>query len=185
MENPMRARIRERLDALGINEYEAATRAGFQRSYLYEFLTGKKDSIRIQNLEKIAKALDTTVEFLNGKAEAAIAGTSLPLSGICEHDAWRTSPAVPVGTVAVPPDARYPIGAQTAWLVRGDHFAPLGIPDGAIVIAVRGVKPRPGDYALVRRKDGQKTEISIAPADANLGKKDVVIGIITSALKIF
>ena len=55
----------------------------------------------------------------------------------------------------ITPDRRFPLSAQHAYIVRGEHAAPLGVHDGDVLVAVAGAPWREGDVVLVRRtRDG-------------------------------
>lgn len=159
MENFLRTRVQARLDALGLNPFEAARRAGGERTFLNDILIGKKDTIRRAAIPRVADALDCDPEYLLGaqdvprrapspspgnpgnKPEKAPQG--IRLVGIAEAGTWRlagrsgASPALPIA-----PDPRHPAEVQVAYLVRGDHAAGLGATDGAVVVGVTGAQDR-------------------------------------------
>lgn len=67
----LKARINERLDALGLTQITAATKAGLPRDTLRNlFRVG--GAPRIDTLIKIAAALETTVGWLIGESSAAL-----------------------------------------------------------------------------------------------------------------
>lgn len=70
MENYLRARIRDRLDALGMNPFEAARLIGAERTFINDLLIGKKSSIRQSAIPRVAAALDCDPEFLVGAQDA-------------------------------------------------------------------------------------------------------------------
>lgn len=186
MENYLRTRIQERLDTLGINPFEAARRAGGERTFLNDLLIGKKDSIRRAAIPRVAAALDCDPEYLLGAQDAPRRPTDapqrtpeirpenapgiVPLVGIAEAGTWRLagrsgpSPALPI-----PPDPRHPASKQVAYLVRGDHAAALGATDGAVIVGVEGAGYRDGDVLVVRRSrdlgEGREEEITIRRAN--------------------
>lgn len=60
------ARIENRLAELGRSPITAATKAGLERTYIRDFLIGRKKSIGTDRLEKVARGLDWTVSDLTG-----------------------------------------------------------------------------------------------------------------------
>ena len=52
--------IKERLDELGRNPFDAARIGGLPRTFIYEMLNGKKRSFRQESMEQMAKALNWT-----------------------------------------------------------------------------------------------------------------------------
>lgn len=175
MENFLRARIRDRLDALGLNPFDAAKRAGAERTFLNDLLIGKKDTIRQAAIPKVAEVLDCDPEYLIGaqatprrspteppKSAPLTASTSVPLVGIAEMGTWRVAGmSGPPQAIPLPHDPRYPAAAQVAYLLRGDHAGGLGVTDGSILQAVLGSDCRDGDVVLFRRTreiDGAREE---------------------------
>ena len=57
--------VRNSLIELDRNPFEAAKIGDLPRTFLYEFLTGKKRSFRGESMTKFAKALNWTVNELN------------------------------------------------------------------------------------------------------------------------
>ena len=64
MESLLQKRVGERLATLGINAFEAARRGKLQRNFVDDIVNGKKRSVRGENLEQLATALECTPEFL-------------------------------------------------------------------------------------------------------------------------
>lgn len=183
MENFLRDRIRGRLEALGLNPFDAARRIGAERTFINDLLIGKKDSIRRAAIPKVAEVLDCDPEFLIGaqdtprrvEAQAPprtpengpLAGaTGVPLAGIAEAGTWRLAGAhAPSATLPLSPDPRYPPQDQIAYLARGDHGAWLCATDGAVILAVKGADFRDGDVVVTSRTrpgdDGPEVEITL------------------------
>jgi hypothetical protein len=69
--------VANRLTEIASNPFKAAREADLPRTFVYEFLTGKKRSFRGESLAKFANALNWTVSELaaivseNGEAETA------------------------------------------------------------------------------------------------------------------
>ncbi len=151
----LRMRVQARLDALGINPFEAARRANFERSFVNDLLIGKKSSIRERKLKALAEVLECDAAFLRGQQGVPRAGDQagrMPLAGICEAGVWR-EPGGELAGASIPylPDPRFPVDRQQLFLVRGDHAAPLGIVDGSILVVIAGENCRDGDHVVARR----------------------------------
>lgn len=157
MPERLRERIRARLEALGINPFEAARRAEVERSYVNDLLIGKKSSMRQAQLAKVAQALECDPDYLIGlqsmpRMGDAPNGIGVELEGVIEPGVWREpEAAVSRFTIPFPPDPRYPPHRQHWFLVRGDSLAKIGLLDGSIIEAVDGIPARNGDVAVLRR----------------------------------
>lgn len=158
MENFLRRRVKERLDVLRLNPFEAARRAGAQRHFLDDLLSGKKESIRPDALIRVAEVLDCDPEYLVGAQSTPRRlpdgeGGSLPLGGICEAGVWRSPGGDPVPqSMPVAPDPRFPAERQIAYLVRGHHADALGLQDGDVLVVLDEDAIRPGDIIICRRR---------------------------------
>lgn len=160
----LKRRVRERLDALGINPFEAERRANLKRGYVNDLLIGKKTTFREKALPALASALECELDYLTGRRDtptgtepgSAIGG--MALAGIAEAGAWRDPDAesVPATPLPVHPDPRFDSARQSIFLVRGDHAAGLRITGGSIVLVVSDSAYRDGDVVVARRvaKDG-------------------------------
>lgn len=71
MTNPLIQRINQRLTELGISAQAASIKATGSRDVIRAILSGATKSPRLETLEKIALALETTPEWLMGKTENA------------------------------------------------------------------------------------------------------------------
>lgn len=195
MENYLRSRVRDRLEALGINAFEAARRIGVERTFLADLLSGKKDTIRPRAIAKVAEVLDCDPEFLIGaqatprRAAVAVDGT-LPLAGICEAGVWR-SPEADATPAALPiaPDPRFPRQRQAAYLIRGHHADELGLMDGDVLVAVADEPVRECDVVILRRiRDGGERELRAArltPQDDLDTVKGSIVGRVIAAHRVF
>lgn len=171
--------VRSRLDELGLNPFEAARRAGLEKGFVNDLLTGRKHSVRGQKLGYLAVALECDPEYLTGHQSAPRSSRSsslphretvqsLPLGGIIEAGTWREVAIIGRRSETVPtsPDHRFPADAQTAYLVRGPGAGRLGIDDGAIVVgcSVEAFEEttrrlRDGDAVIVRRWRADRSEV--------------------------
>lgn len=199
-------RITERLNALRLNQYEAATRGGFDRVFIYDLLSGKKNNIRRKNLEKLAVALECDPEYLLGQqpapregqppiARAAPAAPGLPFRGFVEAGVWRSAEAAPAEKMApVDADQRFPVSQQSVFIVTGSHAAQLGIAAGSAVV-VADVPPRDGDIVVVRQaRAGGEIELAarlmkngspVLPRGADTTGQLEIVGVIVRAIKTF
>lgn len=144
-------RIEARLDALGINQFEAAERAGKNSHYIYDFMIGRKSSFKGDGPVRVAQALECSIEYLTGESDgvgvppmlspgmpAAQAGQSLPLAGVVETGVFRRPGAVRGSGRPVPvaPFPDYPPEAQSVFAVRGGGMDTRGIIEGMMLVAV-------------------------------------------------
>lgn len=172
MSERLRNRVRERLDAKGLNPFEAARMAGLERSFVNDLLIGKKNTVREKKLPALASILDCDPDYLTGAQDTPRGGSSrvgMPMAGIVEAGAWRSlgSFVSSVGTLPIEPDPRFPLGEQQAYRVRGDHAAGLGILDASILciatmtgLEETGRKLHDGDVVLVRQRNGDLFELT-------------------------
>jgi len=179
MSDVLRKRVQGRLDALGINAFEAAKRGGLTRNFFYELFRlengkYKKDRFNLKHLDAAAFALDCDPEYLTLEQRTPRRGGSpdgTKIAGIAEAGALRSPGAgIPKGlTVAIEPDPRYPIEAQQIFQVRGGHAAGLNIPSEAFVVVASADALRDagreliaGDVVVVSRTAVEdKAEITI------------------------
>jgi len=168
MPDRLRERLQSRLEALGINPFEAARRAGVERSYINDLLIGKKSSMRPRQLGLVAEALECDPDFLTGlqsvprAGQVPFEGVGMPLSGIVEPNVWRGEDAEEVGkTIPLQSDPRFPVDRQKWFLVRGDAALSMGISDGSVVITVEGFAVRDGEPVVIRRRRGDAVETSV------------------------
>lgn len=175
-----KSRITERLDALGITQFEAAERAGKNSHFIYDYFAGRKKSFKGNGPVKIAQALQCSVEYLNGESDdigvppkdAPLASgpifKGLPFAGVAEAGVFRKASAIVSDQSATPlaPSLSYPAIAQAAYVVRGDSLQLRGISEGMFLttVAVEAVPDalRSGAIVIVRhtRLGGSEIEIS-------------------------
>ncbi len=202
MENPMKARIEERLEALHMNAFEAAEKAGFKRSYVYELLIGKKATLRQSSIPALAQALECSPEYLmgisshpqtnaNGHPATWMQG-DIPVTGIVEDGVLRKSEKL---NLTVQSDRRYQSEQQQAFLVRGDTWKTEGIVDGSILLVSSELKPRLGDLVVImnRREGAEEREITMRKIEsahdpltscAEAGTTEI-IGVVTMQMRSF
>lgn len=174
--------VKERLDALRMNTFEAERRAGLKKGFVNDLLIGRKETIRRNSLEKLARALECDPEFLTGhqitpklssdqRARGGEILSSVRFGGVVEAGTWREIALISTDHEDVPtsPDQRFPADAQTAYLVRGSSAARLGINDGSVVIGCDTAafeenyrRVRDGDAVVVRRWRQNRTEVELS-----------------------
>lgn len=145
-------RVKERLEALGLNPHEAALKIGRSRNYIYDFLVGRKTEFKGDGPERVAKVLRCSVAYLRGEVDTPDAdapqtdlSSGVKIVGVVEVGAWRTTPPLAAGSPVSTPvarDARYSDMRQFAYAVRGSGMVGLGITEPMIVVAVDA-----GDFA--------------------------------------
>jgi hypothetical protein len=64
-QTPAQRRVAERLIEIGRNPFRAALENGLPRTFMYEFLTGKKRSFRYEERDKFAAGLNWTTNELD------------------------------------------------------------------------------------------------------------------------
>lgn len=166
MSERLRTRVRERLDAKGLNPFEAARMAGLERSYVNDLLIGKKHTVREKKLPALASILDCDPDYLMGAQDTPRRSGGgrggMRMAGIVEAGAWRSASSFvsSAGPMPIEPDPRFPPNEQEAYRVRGDHAAGLGILDASILciattagLEATGRKLHDGDVVLVRQSN--------------------------------
>lgn len=162
-------RIDERAKALGLSMREASLKAGLNKGYVREVVTGRSKAPDLQKLAAIAEALDCDVAYLVGAQELprtpdaptappstppATPGSSprlIPVYRSCTIDG-PIEPFEPVDQIECPwPLIRVP-GAY-AVVVVDDVMAPRYFA-GEVCFVHPGLPVRQGDFVVVRRADG-------------------------------
>lgn len=203
----LRSRIRQRLDELGINPFEAERRANLKRGYLNDLLIEKKSTLREKTLPSLAKALECNVDFLTGRSDQphgkGIGEGGVEIEGILEAGAWRSVAKENWSGERIPVtlDPRFDPAKQLVFLVRDDHAAGLGVTSGSVVLVLENEGPyRDGDIVVARRWTPEKIAetsirvisggaLSARPAKGELPSYPLgdveVLGSVISAIRIF
>lgn len=152
MKHGLKDRVQARLTAIGKGPVEAATAAGMERTYIHDILEGKKQSVRVNKLEELARALDTTVGYLIGATEDQDGTRHPPNAG-----PPRPIPSFPMGTVPVYGSAK--AGAEGVLILDGTIMARVpalpaleSVPDAyAVFVAGDSMEPRyyPGETVYI------------------------------------
>ena len=188
MQADLAGRIRLRLNQLDINPFEAARRAGLERSFINDVLIGRKLTVREAGLAKIARGLECDPAYLTGHQEtpralAADPAQGMAVMGVCETGVWRSAGAAVPATVApLMPDPRFPGVPNLALMARGDGGAAAGIGDGDYVVALdygrweeREGPVRDGQLCVVRRERIEWQEAEVAVRRASVRGGDVTL----------
>lgn len=181
MKKSLADRIEERMQELGLNVSTAAKRVGKSRDLIRPMLINRERIPRADNLSLIAKALETTPEWLLTGKDAKEAGTqateqgftrlntdhffenpvSLPIWGEVAAGLWLEVDQLQEQDDLKPsrllPHPSYPAEAQYVLTVRGESLN-LDYPDGSELLCVNLYKAniseqdlRDGDLVIVQR----------------------------------
>lgn len=139
MEKTLLERIDERLEATGLNDTSATKQAGIERSAIRDLRRGKKRSLTLPTLAKLADALGTTVAWLSG-------GPSGNGNGAAEE---AHSP--PPAELDLPSDvvlANVGMPARSSML---NDVPVMGTAAGSVIMNVEGFTFEGGQIDTVRR----------------------------------
>jgi SOS-response transcriptional repressor LexA len=174
-DTPLKKRIRERMDLLGINALQTAKKSGLGDSFVRDILRGKTRNPSAANLAKLAVALETTADALMGQAgETPTQIEEVPVTGLevvsdVQAGSWLEVTELDDADHEVIPvahDPRFPHARQYALRIRGDSMD-LEYPEGCFVTCVdfwdSGIAMREGLHVHVERNrdNGQLVEITI------------------------
>lgn len=180
LQHGLKSRIRDRLAELDRSPITAAAKVGLERTYIRDFVGGKKASLRSDKYEQVAQALDWTIADLLGVAKAELREKEDALKSTIDH----LSRQIPADHLVGARD--FPIYAATEggpgfMIVHTDVMEYVkrpvileGVPDSYGVL-VRGESMipayRPGDMALVhpRRPMERDTDVILYDHDHRTG----------------
>ncbi|MHC2462093.1 S24 family peptidase [Bradyrhizobium embrapense] len=177
LNSDMRSRMAARLAELDRSPITAAANVGLERTYIRDFVNGKKASIRSDKHEQVARALDWTVAELLG---AGAPTTRMPALGRSEPPNLFIPGNQLVGVRDFPIYAAAQ-GGEGFMIVHTDVMEwvkrPVileGVPDsyGVLVVGESMVPAyRPGDMALVhpRRPPERDTDVILYDHDPRTG----------------
>jgi DNA-binding Xre family transcriptional regulator len=153
-------RVQARMSDLHTNSTEVARRAGLERTFVHDLISGRKKTVTAEALIALAKALQCLPEELVGKMgeiqRNAVEG--IEIVGIIEPEVWRGSAPRNLGTITTSNDGNPHV---KAFVVRGDEAAPIGIRDGSALVVDMSGAVRPGDIAVVERTRDNLRELSL------------------------
>lgn len=188
METSLQKRLKMRIDMMGTNAFEVANKAGLGPSFVRDILRGKSKNPGIDKLEKLATALDTTVDWFTSSgdvdkpAAADGVGPAIPLAemqvvGRIQAGTWLDSTLVDDEydreTIPMYPDPRFPHAKQYGLKVVGDSMD-LEYPDGSYVTCVdfvaSGLGTKVGLTVHVERYTGPLVEATLKVIEMVDGK---------------
>lgn len=187
METSLQKRLKLRMDMMGMNAYQTAKKAGLGDSFVRDILRGKTKSPSSENLQKLASALDTEVDWflISGDDKpsnpsgvgAPIDVTGLPVAGIIQAGTWLDLSLVDEDfeqeVIPVAADPRFPHARQYSLKVLGDSMD-LEYPDGSYVSCVEyfssGLGMKLGLTVHVERHNGPLVEATLKVIEMVDGK---------------
>lgn len=137
----LKDRVAARLDELSISPSEAARRGELERTFLIDILHERKKGVRGANLEKLARALECSPEYLKGAEEAPgrapRRSAGLAFAGLVADGVYRT-PEIDDETVSVPfyPDYRFDARDQQVMRLTRCCGEPYGIAAGSYIFVI-------------------------------------------------
>ncbi len=116
----LRQRIRQRLQDLSIAQAEVGRRTGWPPNFLSDLLHGRKQSVRPENLRKLADALETTTAYLRGATDdpspaAPVSAARPDVTGV--YQPYRIPEATGLREIALPFHSKSVLSKEvlTAW----------------------------------------------------------------------
>lgn len=139
---PLTTLVQERLDALEANAFQLAERNGLQRTFVADLLSGRKNTVRGDNILALARALEVEPEVVFAAMTATEAMRKKP------RDAAKPGPAkAPQLRSAFQWTAGGPPRAESA----ADMIPVLGTARGSLVSDVRGFRLHSDPIEFVQR----------------------------------
>lgn len=168
MADSLKMKVEKRLAELDRNPFEAARAGELERGFINDILQGKKRSVRGENLNKLARALDwSAADLLDPSPENPSQLRlpklkTLPIRFEVAAGSWMAADEFREEPLGYYEEAQLVEGYDQfpQWLERvvGDSYD-RKIPDGALVHVVDaialGYAPRHGDTVLVVRRRAQ------------------------------
>lgn len=181
MATELKARVKARVEALGISPITLAKSVGLERGFINDIVIGRKKGVRYEKLTLVAKALECDPRYLQGDIDtpwpieapatppAKVEGHGLTSVGTCEAGVWRglSTPPQPV-SVPIQPDPRHPGAPQRAYRLEAYTAKLQNFPAYAVSIDAdyytKKIGPiGPGCVVVLRRVRRQlkETELTI------------------------
>lgn len=188
MDTTLQKRLRLRMDMMGMNAFQTAKKAGLGDSFVRDILRGKTRSPSVENLEKLARALDTTTDWFLSADESPIevARVDAPIVGLevvgtIQAGTWIDRSIVDDSgeyeIIPVARDPRFPHARQYSLKVSGDSMD-LEYPDGSYVTCVdfyeSGLQAKQGMVVHVERHNGPLVEATLKAIDIGSGETILV-----------
>ncbi|NTF54873.1 helix-turn-helix domain-containing protein [Agrobacterium rhizogenes] len=174
METSLQKRLKTRMDLMGMNAFETAKKAKLGESFVRDILRGKSKNPGFEKLEKLAAALDTTVDWFTSSSDdgrpmsrlASVEG--LDIVGSIQAGSWVDRSIIEETyereIIPVARDPRFPHAKQYALEVLGDSMD-LEYPEGCYVTCVdywdSGITMKDGLRVHVERHNGSLVEMTL------------------------
>lgn len=131
MESTLQTRVKERMNALGLNAFETAKRANLGASFVRDILRGKTRVPNAENIGKLAAVLETTADYLMDRSNdstlrlVAAKVEGVPVLGRVAANTWYTADddVIDVDTddiERIPSISGYPVEWQFGMIVDGN-----------------------------------------------------------------
>lgn len=162
-------RVEARMLELGLNRTKLDKMAGLATGFTRDLVAGRKEQPRIDNIERLATALQCSVNYLlHGKPDFETRDEVM-LVGYCDADAWRSDgKAVEPKKSGCAPDPRFARQYQVAYEIRDGHAAENGVSQGEVVIALSaegmaivGITPGYGDLVVSTERNNGLSQTTI------------------------
>lgn len=175
MENPLKNSVEQRLRELDRTPAEATRIGGLERTFIHDILSGRKKSVRGRNVDRLAKGLDATIDWVwNAQSDTDDEPTTPPApspnaSFPPRFERFPQGETVPLlGQSVTGPNGRFVLnGSEIGRLFRPPNL--LGV-EGAYAVKVYGTSMEP------RFKAGEAVWIN--PHEPVRAGDDVVVQIL-------
>lgn len=165
MESTLQIRVKERMEALGLNAFETAKRANLGASYVRDILRGKTRVPNAENIAKLAAVLETTVDYLMDRSNdstlrvVAAKVEGVPVLGRVAANTWYTADddVIDVDTddiERIPSISGYPVEWQFGMIVDGNCLNKVANDGDRLVcldLIKSGTPIMEGDLIIVER----------------------------------
>ena len=173
-DNELRTRIQNRLTELGRSPITAAVSVGLERTYIRDFVNGRKDSIRLDKRALVAQALDWSVDQLMNEGARGASRVST-VTG----DLLVGARDFPIYAAAQGGNGHMIVHTDVMEYVKRPVILE-GVPDSyGILIVGDSMVPayRPGDMALIhpRRPPERDTDVVLYDQDHRTGEAKAMI----------
>jgi hypothetical protein len=161
MANSLQDKVVRRLRELDRNPFEAARIGSLERSFVNDIVIGKKQTVRGNNLWKLALALDVTPGFfLNDGDAASVNRTAIVMGHIgAGAEIFPDEEQVgPDGLFEIEAAIPLPEGA-VGFEVVGDSMYPRYDPGDVVICAAEGIPPEnipDGEEVAIRTSQGKR-----------------------------
>lgn len=153
-------RVQARIAELHTNSAEVARKAGLERTFVHDLISGRKKTVTAEALISLALALNCLPEELVGKRGIIPRDSfgNVEIIGVVEPDVWRGSMPRNLGSISTVENVN---DSLKAFVTRGNDAMPLGVRDGSALIVEMGHPPHFGDLVVVERTREELREYSL------------------------